>query len=122
MSFSELNIGTDSMGLLTKFKFGIFKIFKSILFNKRVIFYSQSSEVSGSAILSALSLFPGQLIFSMRSLTFDKYLEGLREYALPLKLFSSEQPLLLSTNIQIMGMLKSLQGGFVIGTSNQMLI
>jgi hypothetical protein len=90
ISLAELHIGIDAMSLLTKFKLGLFKIYKAILHNKRVIFFSQSAFTSSSSILSILSLFPGQLLFSMRSDLLDKYLEGLREYSLPLKLFSTD--------------------------------
>ena len=108
--------------MLLKFKAGLFKIYQSILYGKRVIFYSQSAFSTGSAILTMLSLFPGQLGFTTRSSSLDKYLEGLREYALPLKIFSSEQPLILSANIEVLTYLKGLTAGFVIGTSNQMIV
>lgn len=78
VGLKELHVGIDALALLGKFKTGLLGIFKAVLYNKRVIVYSQSAYSSSSGILSILSLFPGQLVFNLRSTILDKYMEGLR--------------------------------------------
>lgn len=92
---------------------------------KRIVVFSHSSSSSSSFILSLLSLFPGMLTFGMHSAPINRYLEGLREYALPLKLFSSENPLILSFHIQDFDLLarfkkSNVKGNYLIGTTNRL--
>jgi hypothetical protein len=76
-------------------------------------------------MLSLLSLFPGLSTFGIYSKPIAKYMQSLRELALPLRLFSSENILCLSFHIQDFHQLdkykKSTKGNFFLGTTNRLL-
>ena len=72
-----------------------------------------------------MSLFPGLSTFGIYSKPIAKYMQSLREYALPLKLFTSDYFLSMSFHIQDFGLLakfiKKEEGNFLLGTTNRLL-
>ena len=100
MDMSELYIGSDLRNIVSVFGHKLMEVYKAILFSKRIVVFSHSPSSSSSFILSLLTLFPGMVTFGMSSKPINKYYESLREYGLPLRLFSRKNPLILSFHIQ----------------------
>lgn len=96
-----------------------------MLYQRRVVVFGHSSSSVSSFILSLLSLFPGQSTFGIFSRPIAKYMQALRELALPLRLFNSDNFLSISFHIQDFHQLdrfkKSDKGNFLIGTTNRLL-
>lgn len=89
MSLNELYIGSDLKVIINLFGVAEFyEIWKAILYQKRVVVFAHSSSSASSFILSLLTLFPGLAPFGLYSKPISKHMQALREYALPLRLFS----------------------------------
>ena len=126
MQLNDLYIGTDLKVIMNLFEVSDFyEIWKAVLYQKRVVVFAHSSSSASSFILSLLSLFPGLNTFGIYSKPIAKYMQSLREYALPLRLFSSENFLSMSFHIQDFGLLAKFQknekGNFLLGTTNRLL-
>lgn len=96
-----------------------------MLYQKRVVIFAHSSSSASSFIISLLTLFPGLSTFGIYSQPISRYMQGLREYALPLRTFSSDNFMAMSFHIQDFHQLtrfqKNDQGSFLIGTTNRLL-
>jgi hypothetical protein len=90
MQLTDLYIGSDLKIIIDLFGVADFyEIWKAVLYQKRIVVFAHSSSSASSFILSLLSLFPGLNTFGIHSKPISKYMQGLREYGLPLRLFSS---------------------------------
>jgi hypothetical protein len=78
----------------------LYDLWKALLYQKRVVVFAQTSSDASSFILSLLSLFPGLSTFGLCSKPISRYLQSLREYALPLRMFSSQNFLSISFHVQ----------------------
>lgn len=126
MPITDLYIGSDLKSIIPLFEItDFYEIWKAVLYQKRVVVFGHSSSSVSSFILSLLSLFPGQSTFGIFSKPIAKYMQSLRELALPLRLFNSENFLSISFHIQDFNLLdkfkKSDKGNFLIGTTNRLL-
>lgn len=83
----------------------LYEVWKALLYQKRIVIFAQTSSDASSFILSLLSLFPGLSAFGVCSKPISRYLQSLREYALPLRIFSSENFLSTSFHVQDFHML-----------------
>ena len=79
ISLSDLNIGSDLKKIISLFGAGQFyEIWKSMLYQKRIVVYAHSSSSASSFILSLLSLIPGLNTFGVFSKPISKYMQALR--------------------------------------------
>lgn len=103
----------------------LYDIWKAILYEKRVVVFAQTSSDASSFILSLLSLFPGLSAFGICSKPISRYLQSLREYSLPLRIFSSKNFLAISFHVQDFWKLskftKNEEGSYLLGTTNKLL-
>lgn len=103
----------------------LFDVWKALLYQKRVVIFAQTSSDASAFILSLLSLFPGLSAFGICSIPISRYLQSLREYALPLRFFNSENFLSISFHVQDFWQLakfaKNNEGNFLLGTTNRLL-
>lgn len=123
---SQLYIGSDLKVILGLFGAQEFyEIWKAVLYQKRVVIFAHSSSSASSFIISLLTLFPGLSTFGLFSKPISRYMQTLREYALPLRTFSSDNFMAMSFHIQDFHLLsrfqKSPNGSFLIGTTNRLL-
>lgn len=126
MPITDLYIGSDLKSIIPLFTVSEFyEIWKAVLYQKRIVIYGHSSSSVSSFILSLLSLFPGLSTFGIFSKPIAKYMQSLRELALPLRLFSSDNFLSFSFHVQDFHQLdkfkKSKKGNFLLGTTNRLL-
>ena len=126
MQLSDLYIGSDLKVIIRLFGVADFyEIWKAVLHQRRVVIFAHSSSSASSFILSLMSLFPGLSTFGIFSKSISKYMQSLREYALPLRLFSESNFLSMSFHIQDFGLLspfiKKDEGNFLLGTTNRLL-
>lgn len=126
MQLSDVQNGTDLKTIINLFGVASFyEIWKAVLYQKRVVVFAHSSSSASSFIISLMSLFPGLNTFGIYSKPISKYMQSLREYALPLRLFSSDSFLSMSFHIQDFGLLakfiKKDEGSFLLGTTNRLL-
>lgn len=126
LEMGQLYIGSDLrviMGLFGAQEF--YEIWKAVLYQKRVVIFAHSSSSASSFIISLLTLFPGLSAFGLFSRPISRYMQTLREYALPLRTFSSDSFMAMSFHIQDFHLLarfqKSNNGSFLIGTTNRLL-
>jgi len=95
------------------------------LYQKRVVIFAHSSSSASSFIISLLTLFPGLSTFGIYSKPISKYMQALREYALPLRTFSTDNFMSMSFHIQDFHLLskfqKTTKGSFLLGTTNRLL-
>lgn len=90
LQMNQLYIGSDLKVIINLFGVHQFyQIWKAILYQKRVVIFAHSSSSASSFIISLLTLFPGLSTFGLFSKPISKYMQSLREYALPLRTFSS---------------------------------
>lgn len=124
IDINELYIGTDLRNIAKIFKYKLMEMYKAILYQKRVVVFSHSSSSSSSFILSLLTLFPGMVTFGMENQPINRYNQMLREFALPLHLFSRKNPLIISFHIQEFHLLDEFEKAagrhFLIGTTNRL--
>ncbi len=96
-----------------------------MLYQKRVVIFAHSSSSASSFIISLLTLFPGLSTFGIFSRPIGRYMQALREYALPLRTFNSDNFMAMSFHIQDFHLLtrfqKTTKGSFLIGTTNRLL-
>lgn len=123
---NDLYIGSDLKVIIDLFGVSDFyEIWKAILYQRRVVVFAHSSSSASSFIVSLLSLFPGLSTYGIYSKPIAKYMQSLREYALPLKFFTSDNFLSMSFHIQDFGLLsqfiKKDEGNFLLGTTNRLL-
>lgn len=126
IQLNDLYIGSDLKVIINLFGVSNFyEIWKAILHQRRVVVFAHSSSSASSFILSLMSLFPGLNTFGVYSKPIAKYMQSLREYALPLKMFTSDYFLSMSFHIQDFGLLakfiKKDDGNFLLGTTNRLL-
>lgn len=126
ISINEMYIGSDLRTIINLFGVhDFYEIWKAILYQKRVVVFAHSSSSASSFILSMLTLFPGLSTFGIYSKEISKYMQGLREYALPLKIFSNINFMSMSFHIQDFHLLapfqKNSKGSFLVGTTNRLL-
>lgn len=126
LEMSQLYIGSDLKVIINLFGVQEFyEIWKAVLYQKRVVIFAHSSSSASSFILSLLTLFPGLSSFGIFSKPISRYMQSLREYALPLRTFSSDNFMAMSFHIQDFHLLskfqKSARGSFLIGTTNRLL-
>ena len=126
MRLNDLYIGSDLKVIMNLFgAHDFYEIWKAVLYQKRIVVFAHSSSSASSFILSLISLFPGLNTFGVHSKPISKYMQSLREYALPLRLFSTENFLSISFHIQDFGLLAKFQkndeGNFLLGTTNRLL-
>ena len=123
---NQLYIGSDLKVIINLFGVQQFyQIWKAILYQKRVVIFAHSSSSASSFIISLLTLFPGLSTFGIFSKPIGRYMQNLREYALPLRTFDSENFMAMSFHIQDFHLLTKFQkcskGSFLIGTTNRLL-
>jgi hypothetical protein len=126
LEINQLYIGSDLKVIIHLFGVQEFyEIWKAVLYQKRVIIFAHSSSSASSFIVSLLTLFPGLSTFGLFSKPISKYMQSLREYALPLRTFSSDNFMAMSFHIQDFHLLarfqKSTKGSFLLGTTNRLL-
>lgn len=119
-------MGCNLYKIVTSFGItNLYEIWKALAYQKRVVVFAQTSSDASSFILGLLSLFPGMSAFGVCSRPISRYLQGLREYSLPLRLFSSQNFLSISFHVQDFWQLakfsKNDQGSFLLGTTNRLL-
>ena len=79
IGLNDLNIGSDLRKIISLFGAGQFyEIWKSMLYQKRIVVYAHSSSSASSFILSLISLFPGLNTFGIFSKPISKYMQALR--------------------------------------------
>ncbi len=126
MSLNQLHIGSDLKTIISLFGASDFyEIWKAVLYQRRVVIYAHSSSSASSFILSLLNLFPGLNTFGLYSKPISRYMQSLREYALPLRIFDSDNFLSMSFHVQDFHLLTKFKnnthGGFLLGTTNRLL-
>lgn len=126
LTINELYIGSDLKIIMNLFGVSEFyEIWKAVLHQRRIVVFAHSSSSASSFILSLLTLFPGMSPFGMYSKPISKCMQALREYALPLRLFSHKNFMSMSFHIQDFERLskspKECKDGFLLGTTNRLL-
>lgn len=126
MQLNILSTGSDLKAIIKLFNVNEFyQIWKAILYQKRIVVFGHSSSSVSSFILSVISLFPGLNTFGIYSKPIAKYMQALRQLALPLRLFSSQNFLYISFHLLDFKLLQryknSEKGNYLIGTTNRLL-
>lgn len=120
----EMNFvfGTRKLICFTKEK--IFLILKMILLEKKILIYSNISGNVCSFLYNLLALFPGQILFNLKSGTDIKnYLKNLKMYGLPLKIFHDNYkiyPLVSLFEIDQIEQQKDVS--YIMGTTNKLIL
>lgn len=123
---NDLYIGSDLKAIIELFgAHDFYEIWKAVLHQRKIVIFAHSSSSASSFILSLLTLFPGLSAFGIFSQPISKYMQSLREYALPLRIFNSDNFLSMSFHVQDFGLLapfiKKEEGNYLLGTTNRLL-
>ena len=119
----EMNFVFATRKLLSFTKEKIFLIIKMILLEKKILIFSNISGNVCSFIYNLLALFPGQILFNLKSgIDIKNYLKSLKMYGLPLKIFHENYkiyPLVSLFEIDQIEQKKDVS--YIMGTTNQLI-
>ena len=120
----EMNFVFGTRKLLCFTQEKIFLILKMILLEKKILIFSNISGNVCSFLYNLLALFPGQILFNLKSGTDIKnYLKSLKMYGLPLKIFHENYkiyPLVSLFEIEQIEQQKNVN--YIMGTTNQLIL
>ena len=120
----EMNFVFASRKLICFTKEKIFLILKMILLEKKILIFSNISGNVCSFLYNLLALFPGQILFNLKSgKDIINYLKNLKMYGLPLKIFHENYkiyPLVSLFEIEQIEQQKNVN--YIMGTTNQLIL
>ena len=119
----EMNFVFASRKLISFTKEKIFLIIKMILLEKKVLIYSNISGNVCSFIYNLLVLFPGQILFNLKSgKDIKNYLKNLKMYGLPLKIFHKNYKLYPLVSLYEIDQIEQQKNvNYIMGTTNQLI-
>ena len=120
----EMNFVFSTRKLICFTKEKIFLIIKMILLEKKILIFSNISGNVCSFLYNLLSLFPGQILFNLKSGTDIKnYLKCLKMYGLPLKIFHENYKIYpLVSLFEIDQIEEQKNVSYIMGTTNQLIL
>ena len=120
----EMNFVFASRKLICFTKEKIFLILKMILLQKKILIFSNISGNVCSFLYNLIALFPGQILFNLKSgKDIKNYLKNLKMYGLPLKIFHENYkiyPLVSLFEIDQIEQQKNVN--YIMGTTNQLIL
>ena len=119
----EMNFVFSTRKLICFTKEKIFLILKMILLEKKILIFSNISGNVCSFLYNLLALFPGQILFNLKSGTDIKnYLKCLKMYGLPLKIFHENYKIYpLVSLFEIDQIEEQKNVNYIMGTTNQLI-
>jgi len=120
----EMNFVFGTRKLLCFTKEKIFLILKMILLEKKILIFSNISGNVCSFLYNLLALFPGQILFNLKSgIDIKNYLKSLRMYGLPLKIFHDNYKIYpLVSLFEIDQIEQQKKVNYIMGTTNQLIL
>ena len=119
----EMNFVFATRKLISFTKEKIFLIIKMILLEKKILIFSNISGNVCSFIYNLLALFPGQILFNLKSgIDIKNYLKSLKMYGLPLKIFHENYKIYPLVSIfEIDQIEQNKDVNYIMGTTNQLI-
>ena len=120
----EMNFVFATRKLICFTKEKIFLILKMILLEKKILIFSTISGNVCSFLYNLLALFPGQILFNLKSGNDIKnYLKCLKMYGLPLKIFHDNYKIYPLISLFEIDQIEQQQNvNYIMGTTNQLIL
>ena len=120
----EMNFVFATRKLICFTKEKIFLILKMILLEKKILIFSNISGNVCSFLYNLLALFPGQILFNLKSGTDIKnYLKCLKMYGLPLKIFHENYRIYPLVSLYEIDQIEEQKNvNYILGTTNQLIL
>lgn len=120
----EMNFVFATRKLICFAKEKIFLILKMILLEKKILIFSNISGNVCCFLYNLLALFPGQILFNLKSgIDIKNYLKCLKMYGLPLKIFNDNYKIYPLISLFEIDEIEQKQDiNYIMGTTNQLIL